>query len=89
MATAAAAGVLLTATGTAGSLCYAAWAGIDGVLGRRIAARPAVRRGLGNTGRLVGGLPGLHRRQVELAYFGGLTFNEIRRLVWMPMPATA
>lgn len=86
MATAAAAGVLLTATGTAGSLCYAAWAGTDGVLGRRFAARPAARRGLGNTGRLVGGLPGLHRRQVELAYFGGLTFPEIRRLVWMPLP---
>jgi uncharacterized membrane protein YbhN (UPF0104 family) len=44
LATAAAAGVLLTATGTAGALCYAAWAGLDRWLGPRIAARLAARR---------------------------------------------
>jgi uncharacterized membrane protein YbhN (UPF0104 family) len=34
--TAAAAGVLLTATGTMGALCYATWAGLDRMLGPRI-----------------------------------------------------
>jgi uncharacterized membrane protein YbhN (UPF0104 family) len=44
LATAAAAGVLLTATGTAGALCYAAWAGLDRMLGPRIAERLRIRR---------------------------------------------
>jgi hypothetical protein len=39
-ALAAAAGVLLTATGTAGALAYAAWAGLD----RLWTLRPAARR---------------------------------------------
>jgi uncharacterized membrane protein YbhN (UPF0104 family) len=45
-ALAAAAGVLLTATGTAGALTYAAWAGIDRLWGLRSPARPpAVKQG--------------------------------------------
>jgi uncharacterized membrane protein YbhN (UPF0104 family) len=98
LATAAAAGVLLTATGTAGSLSYAAWAGLDGVLGPRITGRLSAHRAralvagshaLGRTGRLVGGLPRGRRRSIEVAYFGGLTFPEIARLVWLPVPSTA
>jgi uncharacterized membrane protein YbhN (UPF0104 family) len=40
VATAAAAGVLLTATATVGSLCYAAWAVIDHLVSRRSAISP-------------------------------------------------
>jgi len=43
LATAAAAGVLLTATGTAGALCYAGWAGLDRLLGPRITNRLSAR----------------------------------------------
>ena len=39
VATAAAAGVLLTATATVGSLCYAGWAGIDLLVTRRAHGR--------------------------------------------------
>ncbi|ADB51121.1 hypothetical protein Cwoe_2702 [Conexibacter woesei DSM 14684] len=43
VAAAAAAGVLLTVTGTIGGLCFAAWAGVDGLWARRRAgARPHV-----------------------------------------------
>jgi hypothetical protein len=42
VAAAAAAGVLLTATGAAGALCYVAWAGLDTVFARRTGSR---RRG--------------------------------------------
>jgi uncharacterized membrane protein YbhN (UPF0104 family) len=44
LATAAAAGVLLTVTGTAGALCYAAWAGLDRVLGPRVTDFRSARR---------------------------------------------
>jgi hypothetical protein len=35
---------LLTATGTAGALCYAGWAGLDRMLGPRITERRRIRR---------------------------------------------
>jgi hypothetical protein len=38
----AAAGVLLTATGTVGSMCYATWAGVDRLLAGRITVAPEV-----------------------------------------------
>jgi SAM-dependent methyltransferase len=41
VANAAAAGVLLTVTGTVGGLCFAAWAGVDRLLGGRARARRA------------------------------------------------
>jgi hypothetical protein len=41
VAKAAAAGVLLTATGTFGGFCFAAWAGLDQLLGGRRRGRPA------------------------------------------------
>jgi hypothetical protein len=89
--------VLLTATGISGSLCYAAWAGLDRVLGPRVARQLSARRArrllagsraLGRTGRLVGRLPRRRRRSIEVAYFGGLTFPEIAKLVWLPVPST-
>jgi hypothetical protein len=45
VATAAAAGVLLTATATVGSLCYATWAVTDRLLAGRLAVTPAVAVG--------------------------------------------
>jgi uncharacterized membrane protein YbhN (UPF0104 family) len=42
VAAAAAAGVLMTATGTAGGMCFAAWAGADRLLSAARAVRPAV-----------------------------------------------
>lgn len=47
VAAAAAAGVLLTVTGTVGGLCFAAWAGADGLWVRRRRTRP--RRDPGDT----------------------------------------
>jgi hypothetical protein len=53
LATAAAAGVLLTATGTAGALCYAGWAGLDRVLGPTVADFRSARRRHALAGGLV------------------------------------
>lgn len=98
VATAAAAGVLLTATGTVGSLCYAAWAGLDRMLHPPVARQLSRRRdrtlvsdsrAVDRTGRLVRRLPSGQRRRVEVAYFGGLTFPEISRLVWLGRPLAA
>ncbi len=98
VATVAAAGVLLTATGTVGSLVYAAWAGVDRALDPLLARRATRRReralvsdsrAVGRTGSLAGLLPTGQRRRIELAYFGGLTFPEMSRLVWLPRPSLA
>jgi uncharacterized membrane protein YbhN (UPF0104 family) len=83
VATVAAAGVLLTATGTVGALCFAGWAAADWLGGGRFmaAARakacsgrgvrraPATARAMRAT---LGALPPTDRRIIELAYFGGL-----------------
>jgi uncharacterized membrane protein YbhN (UPF0104 family) len=98
LAIAAAAGVLLTATGTVGSLCYAGWAAIDRFFGERIAAQwragrarfgAAGSRSLPRTWAALGGLPTRQRRKVEVAYFGGLGVAEMRKLVWLPVARAA
>jgi uncharacterized membrane protein YbhN (UPF0104 family) len=84
---AAAAGVLLTATGTVGSLCFAAWAGLDLLLGEGRGAqllsswsrllRPAV---IGPWAAL-GALPAPRRLSIERSYFGGLSHLQITRVL--------
>jgi uncharacterized membrane protein YbhN (UPF0104 family) len=73
VAAAAAAGVLLTATGTAGGLLFFIWAVLD-----RFALRPAVSTATALAASLAA-LPSHHRRAVEVAYFGGLTHIQIAR----------
>jgi hypothetical protein len=77
VAAVAAAGVLLTATGTAGAVMFAGWALAD-------QAHEAYRRRRGprRTRRLLKGmaaLPAPHRRIVENAYFGGLSQLQLSR----------
>jgi hypothetical protein len=74
VAAAAAAGVLLTATGTVGGLAFAAWALGDLLVLRWVApAAPAVA-----WSRLAS-LPAARRRAVEHSYFGGLSHGQITR----------
>jgi hypothetical protein len=88
VAAVAAAGVLLTATGTVGGLCFAAWAGTDVALGAG-RARAAVRRlrsvvrrpaPAGDAlAKALTALPDHRRRAVELAYFGGISHVQVAR----------
>jgi uncharacterized membrane protein YbhN (UPF0104 family) len=90
----AAAGVLLTATGTAGALCFAGWGAADWLAGGRIGARRAARRqprrrsarSSALTVRTVlGALPARQRRAIELAYFGGLNQTDMARWLYLPL----
>jgi uncharacterized membrane protein YbhN (UPF0104 family) len=77
VAAVAAAGVLLTATGTAGGLVFAAWALVD-----RTHEAHRSRRGPRLSRVLLNGmaaLPAPHRRIVEIAYFGGLNQLQLSR----------
>jgi Lysylphosphatidylglycerol synthase TM region len=89
VAAAAAAGVLLTATGTVGGLCFAAWAGVD-VLGegrlRVLAAR--LRPPLPCPWTRLAALPAQQRSAFERSYFGGLSHLQIVRTLNV-MPAAA
>jgi hypothetical protein len=84
VAAAAAAGVLLTATGTAGGLSFAAWAGLDRLFGGRaqdaLASRLAVWKVLSE-------LPAQQRAVIERAYFGGLSYVQIGRAFGVPSTA--
>jgi uncharacterized membrane protein YbhN (UPF0104 family) len=93
----AAAGVLLTATGTAGALVFAAWAAGDllaeGRLGPLLAAwREPGRRTARSDARamraMLAALPDGHRRTIELAYFGGLSEAEMARALYVPLAST-
>jgi hypothetical protein len=84
VAAAAAAGVLLTATGMAGGLSFAAWAVLDRLFGRPApspgASRLAVWKALSE-------LPAHHRGVIERAYFGGLSYIQIGRAFGVPSAA--
>jgi uncharacterized membrane protein YbhN (UPF0104 family) len=93
VAAAAAAGVLLTATGTVGGLSFAGWAAVDRVwCGRRAQStrgrlwsriRPSGSTGIA-LGRVLAALPAPRRRVIELAYFGGLSHIQIARTLGVP-----
>jgi hypothetical protein len=84
---AAAAGVLLTATGTLGSLCFAAWAGLDLLLGEGRAERlvsnwsRALRPTSAAPWAALGALPAHHRVSIERSYSGGLSHLQITRVL--------
>jgi hypothetical protein len=90
IAAVAAAGVLLTATGAAGALSYAAWALGDRawvdrrrlchLLHDRQRTRSALAavRGMPAT---LGAIPARRRRLIEASYFGGLTHIQLARLL--------
>jgi len=93
VATVAAAGVLLTATGTAGALCFAGWAGIDWLgEGRLKAQRTPRRRSARSTAlgirAVLGALPAGDRRMIEVAYFGGLDQAAMARALYLPLALT-
>jgi uncharacterized membrane protein YbhN (UPF0104 family) len=88
VAAAAAAGVLLTATGTVGGLSFAAWAALDLALTRprvklamrRLGSRlPRLRPAAAAPWTALAALPAHRRRLIELAYFGGLSHIQITR----------
>jgi len=82
---AAAAGMLLTATGTIGSLAFGTWAALDRLHVSHVAS--ALRRQHAATVALhhaIAGLPSARRRVVEVAYFGGLSHTQISRTLGLP-----
>ena len=76
VAAATAAGVLLTATGTVGSLTFLAWAALDLLSVNLLAPRPA-----GGPWSALAALPSAHRRAIEGCYFGGLSHLQITRVL--------
>jgi hypothetical protein len=90
IAAVAAAGVLLTATGTAGALCFAGWGGLDWLTRERDLRRhaPRARAAQATADRVRSSLAALsagHRRSVELAYFGGLDQADMARVLYFPL----
>jgi uncharacterized membrane protein YbhN (UPF0104 family) len=92
----AAAGVLLTATGAAGALAYAAWALADRLwiarhrIRNRVLDRRRTRSALAAVRGMpahLGAMPARHRQLIERAYFGGLTHIQLARL--LPSPHAA
>jgi hypothetical protein len=90
VAAAAAAGVLLTVTGTLGGLLFAAWAGLDLAAGDRRVRAAAARLLSGLPWRparhhvawsRLAALPAHRRRSIEHAYFGGLSQLQIARVL--------
>jgi uncharacterized membrane protein YbhN (UPF0104 family) len=98
VAAVAAAGVLLTATGTIGALSFAGWGLIDWlraehhprlVAARSAATRRSTRSSASALRAALGALPTRQRRAVELAYFGGLDQAEMARMLYLPLAAAA
>jgi uncharacterized membrane protein YbhN (UPF0104 family) len=96
VAAVAAAGVLLTATGAAGALAYAAWALADRLwiarhrIRNRVMDRRRTRSALAAVRGMpthLGAIPARHRRLIEHSYFGGLTHIQLARL--LPSPHAA
>jgi uncharacterized membrane protein YbhN (UPF0104 family) len=87
VAAAAAAGFLLTATGTIGGLLFGAWAAVDrlhgGLMGRRAHASTLALH------HAIAKLPHPRRRAIETAYFGGLSHAHISRTLGLRLPAGA
>ena len=82
VASAAAAGVLLSATGTVGGLCFGCSAALDLLWGRRLkpALSPLRRRPAAQWTALAA-LPSGRRHVVERAYFGGISHLQITRVL--------
>ncbi len=102
VATVAAAGVLLTATGTVGALCFAAWGAADWLGAGRLVAKakamamarrgnrvPRARATALALWAALGALPPRDRRIVELAYFGGLDQIQLARALHVPLAVAA
>jgi uncharacterized membrane protein YbhN (UPF0104 family) len=90
VAAAAAAGVLLTATGTLGGLGFAAWGILDGAAaaGRLRTLQQVLRRWTAwlrprvvNHWSVLGALPLQRRQLIERSYFGGLSHGQITRVL--------
>ncbi len=77
VAAAAAAGLLLTATGTVGGLCFAAWGGLDAIAGRLHGLRGVAT----DPWQALAALPAARRLSIERSYFGGLTQLQIARVL--------
>jgi hypothetical protein len=87
---AAAAGLLLTATGTIGSLLFGSWALLDRLLGsRRVAAGRREQAATVALHHAIARLPQARRRIVEVAYFGGLNHAQISRTLGLPAVGAA
>jgi hypothetical protein len=81
VAAAAAAGVLLTATGTVGGLCFACWAALDVAWERYGPARSPLRSRAHAPWAALAALPARRRHVIERAYFGGLSHVQITRVL--------
>jgi uncharacterized membrane protein YbhN (UPF0104 family) len=91
VAAVAAAGVLLTATGTLGALCFAGWGLFDWLRGEpesRAARKRSARTAAAAVRAALGALPAQQRRIVEKAYFGGLDQAEMTRMLYLPLAST-
>ena len=87
---AAAAGLLLTATGTVGSVLFGAWAATDRVrASRRVAAGRREHAATVALHHAIARLPQARRRIVENAYFGGLSSLQISRTLGLPTAGLA
>ena len=87
---AAAAGVLLTATGTIGGLSFAAWGALDtllradrlrGLASRFRASAPILQGAAANPWAALAALPTPRRLSIERSYFGGLSHFQITRVL--------
>jgi len=87
---AAAAGLLLTATGTFGSVLFGSWAAGDRIhSSRKLAAGRREHAATVALHHALARLPQARRRTVETAYFGGLSIAHITRTLGLPAAGMA